>query len=114
MFITYLTIGTHFIVTDKTIAIIPNPQQSACISLGFLSQFQFAIVQLGNATSTLTILDNKSRVQPPVPIAIASQRERSGTRPRICKDKDMVSKTCANLDNLMPLSTLTLKYLGIW
>ena len=51
------------------------------------------MLQFGKATSTLTILDNRSLVQPPVPIAMASQRERSGTRPRICNDNEIVSKT---------------------
>ena len=108
-FSAYLTNGTHLMVTDSTTAIIPKPQHRACISLGFFSQLQDTMLQFGKATSTLTMLDRKSRVQPPVPMAMASQMDKSGTRPRICKPRDIVSRTWASLDNLIPLSTLTLK-----
>ena len=108
-FTTYLTNGTHLMVTDNTTAIIPKPQHRACISLGFFSQLQDTMLQFGRATSTLTMLDKKSLVQPPVPMAMASQMDKSGTRPRICSPRDIVSRTWASLDNLIPLSTLTLK-----
>ena len=90
---TYLTNGTHLMVTDNTTAIIPKPQHRACISLGFFSQLQDTMLQFGKATSTLTMLDKKSRVQPPVPMAMASQMDKSGTRPRICSPRDIVSRT---------------------
>jgi hypothetical protein len=44
-------------VTERTMATMPRPQHKACISFGFLSQFQVVIVQLGRITSTLTILE---------------------------------------------------------
>jgi hypothetical protein len=44
-------------VTERTMATMPRPQHKACISFGFLSQFQVVIVQLGRTTSTLTILE---------------------------------------------------------
>ena len=53
----YLIKGTHLMVTERTMATMPRPQHKACISFGFLSQFQVVIVQLGRITSTLTILE---------------------------------------------------------
>ena len=96
-------------VTDRTTATIPRPQHRACISLAFFSHVQVTMWQFGRTTSTLTMLEWKSLVDPPTPMAIASQTERSGKRPRICKDKEIVSSTCASFDNLIPLSTFTLK-----
>ena len=105
----YLIKGTHLMVTERTMATMPRPQHKACISFGFLSQVQVVIRQLGSTTSTLTILERKSLVDPAVPTAIASQTDKSGTRPRTCRDSDIVSSTWDNLDNFIPLSTFTLK-----
>ena len=105
----YLTNGTHFKVTDKTIATIPKPQHKACISFGFFSHVQVAKWQFGSTTSTLTMLERKSLDEPAAPTAMASHIDKSGTLPRICNDKEIVSKTWDNFDNLIPLSTLTLK-----
>lgn len=109
----YLTNGTHLMVTDKTTATMPRPQHKACISFGFFSQVHVAMWQFGSTTSTLTILDKKSLVDPAAPTAIASHTDKSGTRPLMCNDKEMVSRTWDSLESRIPLSTLTLQKCGM-